>query len=276
MLSITRFHHKLYFLLLACMLTTLTMTSSCKSKKRIVGVSDKEINAVNFPTILKEGATDWKFFSTKAKVDFTYSTEANAAPIKMSATVSLRMQKDSLLWMSVSYFGMEVLRVKITTDSVYVKQIQPKKNVTVKSIQELREMTPGLDVELHHFQRLFLGQVLFSLTSYKWITPTPDNLFGIQYDTTRFSCSQLFEYKTLNPHSTVLTSQKEEGHVSVEYSNIKATQLFAIPHSIKVVGKENKDAAVTALINIELQNPSFVDSLTFPFSLPSTYENRSE
>jgi hypothetical protein len=264
--------------MIASFLSLSLVAGGCKSRKKLAGteVLDKEISATNFTQLLQGVNPDWKYFSTKAKVDFVYTTEANAAPIKMSASLSMRMQKDSLLWISVSYFGMEVMRVKVTTDSVFVKQFQPKKNLTVKSLQEVKAEMPGFDAELYHFQRLFFGEVLLPISDYKWVPTNKNDLIEIQSDSTLFTCAQLFIKKNLAPHQTLLTAKAEQGVVQIDYANVKATNLFSIPHTLQVVGKESKTAAATATISIELQNPQFLENLTFPFSLPSNYDKSTE
>ena len=54
------------------------------------------------------------YFTAKAKLNYTNGDQ------KLSAVANLRIKYDSLIWISISPgLGIEVLRLKLTTDSVF-------------------------------------------------------------------------------------------------------------------------------------------------------------
>jgi Domain of unknown function (DUF4292) len=57
---------------------------------------------------------DFQYFKAKAKINYT------DAAVSQTATIDLRMKRDSLIWMSVSKIGIEGVRCLITRDSAYV------------------------------------------------------------------------------------------------------------------------------------------------------------
>lgn len=97
-------------------LVALLSFSSCKNQKKITLNNGKCIldfkNARTLTTNLK--ANELKFTWLKAKLN----AEAMIDSSSNSFTVSLRMKKDSVIWMSLSRLGIEGARVLITKDSV--------------------------------------------------------------------------------------------------------------------------------------------------------------
>jgi hypothetical protein len=99
--------------------------SSCKNQKKITLNNGKCIldfkNARTLTTYLK--TNELKFTWLKAKL----SAEALIDSSSNSFTISLRMRKDSIIWMSISKLGIEGARVLITKDSVkFTNTIQNK------------------------------------------------------------------------------------------------------------------------------------------------------
>nr|MBA3970889.1 DUF4292 domain-containing protein [Bacteroidota bacterium] len=98
-------------LIIAC-----AMLSSCRSHKKIILNNGKCLldfkNARTLTSNLK--TNEFKFDRLNAK--FSAETEIDSS--SASFTVSLRMKKDSLIWMSISKLGIEGARVLISKDSV--------------------------------------------------------------------------------------------------------------------------------------------------------------
>jgi hypothetical protein len=63
---------------------------------------------------LKKSALEYDWFSSRAKIKYI-SMDQNR-----SVRANIRIRKDSMIWMSVTLFGIEGARIKITPDSVHV------------------------------------------------------------------------------------------------------------------------------------------------------------
>jgi hypothetical protein len=101
---------------LALLLVLLSALSSCKSNKKITLNNGKCLldfkNARTLATNLK--TNEFKFDRMNAKL----SADADVDSSSNSFTITLRMRRDSVIWMSVSKLGIEGARVLITKDSV--------------------------------------------------------------------------------------------------------------------------------------------------------------
>ncbi len=90
------------------------MLSACGVSKKL-GKTDLERNSADF--LVKNLITNQvnaKWFSARAKIDFADEN------LSAGGVATIRMLKDSLIWVSVRKLGFEVARAKITKDSVYI------------------------------------------------------------------------------------------------------------------------------------------------------------
>jgi len=89
--------------------------SACKSGKNLEGAkahgSVKKLEAV-YATLIKTETYQW--YSGKARL------RASTPDLRVSATVNLRMVRDSVIWATIDKFGFEIARALITPDSVFV------------------------------------------------------------------------------------------------------------------------------------------------------------
>ncbi len=100
----------LYLLVLTFILT------SCKHQQKIAGIKTKcnvDFKSAKWLTEkLKSNEFRFNTFDAKLNVEATVDSSSN------SFTASLRIKKDSIIWLSISKLGIEAARVLITKDSV--------------------------------------------------------------------------------------------------------------------------------------------------------------
>jgi hypothetical protein len=95
-----------------------TSLSMLGCKKKVVPVSSTPDSAAANKEELDPRVDvkeiDFQYFKAKAKINYT------DAVVNQSANVDLRMQRDSIIWLSISKLGIEGARVMLTRDSAYV------------------------------------------------------------------------------------------------------------------------------------------------------------
>lgn len=116
-------------------------------------------------TGLKSREIDFKTFSAKVKVEYQ---DVNGK--KPNITAYIRIQKDSLIWISgyATVFNVEAFRVLITQDSVFVLD-KLNKEVQMRSLDYLQEVTK-IPFDFNTLQNLLVGNPIFfsdSVVSYK-------------------------------------------------------------------------------------------------------------
>ncbi|MBA3705015.1 MAG: DUF4292 domain-containing protein, partial [Bacteroidetes bacterium] len=113
--------------LLIAPLLFIFLFTSCKNQQKIVLNKDKGKcildfkNARTLTTNLKTNEFRFERLNAKLSVEALIDSSSN------SFTVTLRMKKDSIIWMSISKLGIEGARVLITKDSVrFINRVENK------------------------------------------------------------------------------------------------------------------------------------------------------
>jgi hypothetical protein len=158
----------------------LTVLSGCSSLKRTTGAS----SGMTTDRLLKQMARqrlnpEWFEGKTRIKYADDY--------MSMSASATLIMQRDELVWLSVRKLGFEVARAKVTQDSVYVLD-RINNEYTVESLGYLSE-SYGLPAGLTELQDFILGNAVFLETEGLDVVP-----MGATYRLSGEQAGQAAEY----------------------------------------------------------------------------------
>jgi len=239
-----------------------------KDTARTVIVHDSKADSLQFIrkvfNQVKNRKIDFKTFSAKIKVD--YSDKDGKGP---DLTVFVRMQKDSVIWLSINatVFSYEAFRVLITPDSVVVLN-KKDKLVQYRSLSYLQELTQ-LPFDFFTLQDLILGNpiyldsnvvsfkqsessLLLSSTgkSFKHLMTLSNNDFILQH-------SKLDDVNVTRNRTCDLTYS--------DYEN-KDGILFSTGRKITVSEKSKLD------IDLDFKQYSFNETLSLPFAIPKNYK----
>ncbi|MEL6717209.1 MAG: DUF4292 domain-containing protein, partial [Bacteroidota bacterium] len=132
------------------------LLSSCKgSRKASVDKSNLDAKDVQLKLIQTQVRADW--FNASAKIS------ANGGGFSQSASASIKMRKDSLIWMSVKKLGFEIARAQITKDSVFL--IDRFNRQYMANDLGFLSKTYNLPASLQTLQAVILGNpVFFNIT----------------------------------------------------------------------------------------------------------------
>ena len=208
-------------------------------------------NHINFET-----------FSAKLNVDYI-----DADDKKYNVNATLRMYKDSTIWVSVNaIFGIEGLRALITKDSVKILDKQ-NRLYTRRSIEYLQEVS-ALPVDLVTLQDLLVGNAVFldsNIVSYDKF----DNSVSL------LSIGRLFKnLVTVNDDNLLQRIKLDDldelrnrtGDLTFgDYENKRGVN-FSKTRKITFAEKKKLD------IRLEFKQYNFNEDLTFPFSIPKNYK----
>ena len=268
----------LKFLSFICILCLLI--SSCRSTKKIQSAiakkdtaasADITANAKNDSIAyikkqlgrISDQRIDFRTFS--AKVDVDYEDAENK---KYNVNAHLRMQKDSLIWISITgLLGIEGLRALITKDSVKLLNKQDKV-YTERSVEYLQEVT-ALPLDLHSLQDLLIGNPVFldsNIVSYS----KNDNSISL------LSVGELFRHLLTisDVQGQVLSSKLDDlqemrartCYLGYDDYETKKGFSFSTKRSITVSEKKKLD------IRLHFKQYDFNETLSFPFSVPKNYD----
>lgn len=240
------------------LLTGLVLLTSyaCKSSK--VGSktmkSEKELR-----NALALHNQEFEWFSAKGKLSYKSTDDSG------KATINVRMQKDSLIWMQIKKFSVELSRVMMTPDSVYI--VYRWERLYEKG--RLDEFTRAYNTELNftELQDLFFGNV----------TNTENASFvakdSLKYHLTAEEKGITYDYH-INPFNLLLdkfyakdNSQREVIGKYGDYKKAEDGDLFS--YLREYTFKEGNEVTYIAIdySDVEIDVPKKIK-----FSIPSNYD----
>lgn len=268
------------YIVLSLVITYVFLSFGCKPTRKIqtaiakkdtartVIVRDARADSIAFIrkvyTQVKSRKIDFKTFSAKMKVD--YSDKDGKGP---DLTVFVRMQKDSVIWLSINatVFSYEAFRVMITPDSVTVLN-KKDKLVQYRSLSYLQELSQ-LPFDFYTLQDLILGNPIYLDSNFVSFKQSESSLLIS-------STGQYFKHlMTLTNNDFVLQHSKlDDVNLArnrtcdltyTDYEN-KDNILFSTGRKITVAEKSKLD------IEMNFKQYSFNETLSFPFAVPKNYK----
>lgn len=253
---------------------------SCKSKQKIALNKGKCILDYKSPRTLTNNlkAKEFKFDRLNAKL----SAEAFIDSVSTSVTISLRMKRDSVIWMSISKIGIEGARLLITKDSVkYINRLDNKFFIgDFAYISKL--LNTDLDFEI--LQSLFIGNSVEFYDEDEKIKAGVDNCHYFLGTIRKFKLRKIVtKGKELKEPAQSIYLMPETYKISrilfyefnpdrsfeASFDNfalIDSAQLF--PNHIQYIIKAQKRAVIEINYNKVVLN----EEQSFPFKIPDNYE----
>jgi hypothetical protein len=130
--------------------------TSCTNEKRLAG--GKPLRSMDPVSILKKvdnASLDWNWLGMKIDTDIKVNDKSE------SFTLSVRMKRDSAIWISLSpALGVEIARVMLLRDSVKVISKVPLNKFVFEGDYLQVENLLGIPFDFNSFQDLFSGTAL--------------------------------------------------------------------------------------------------------------------
>lgn len=203
-------------------------------------------------------------FSAKVKMDYDGSEGSG------QATVYLRMQKDSVIWLSLTgALGIEGFRVMITPDSVKIMN-KLQKIIQYRRIGYLQQLTE-VPVDFTNLQDILIGNPVYLDSNIISYTENSDNLLILM-------AGKLFKnLLTLTKNDLRLLHSKlddvnplKNRTADITYDDYDKVNEFYFSTSRKISVAERSKLDV----NLAFKQYDFDKPLTFPFAISKNYRVR--
>lgn len=237
--------------------------SACKAKKVSVTqppVVKHDTTAITAYDVLKSTIKPWTFFSGKINAEYTDGSK------NIDVSITLRMYKDSLIWVSAGMFGIEGVRALINKDSVVILN-KLEKNYAIIKTKEFSGIT-STPLTVSQIQNLVLAKPYFALGLYQIHTNTTERL-SILSNQEKIDLTHHYKPTTLTMDSSYLKGKKTPDQwVRVQYSEYTQILEHAFPLRAKIETKNNTQYNV---VQLNYTDVDFISPLTFPLTIPSSY-----
>ncbi len=267
---------KIHILLIFSLITVVPfLSTSCSSKKALTKTTLREFTAAKLIQEVEEN--QFEFDNFVAKMNMKIETKDRNLNVKGQ----LRMKKDSIIWTSISMpMGLEVLRIKVTSDSVFFLN-RTEKTYLIENIEVFNEISPmittigfiqavlvGNDINLRESDdyKIEISDGQYNLLISKKLKKSIKNnnedwkvmLKDIWID------PQLF--KITKYHIREYNDSKRK--IDLQYSDFEEIKGKYLPTEINI----DIHGDIYLKAKIEFSNITIDEPLEFNFSIPKKYE----
>lgn len=236
--------------------------AACKSAKAPKKDSLKDVTAGKLleHMVKNQVKADW----LEAKARISYDGEDQS----VSASATLVLRKDSLIWMSIRKLGFEVVRVQIDRDSVYLIN-RLSNEYTIQGLDYLADAY-NLPADLKTIQTILLGNPVFLNSREMKLEAGEENshhLISVSDDTENHFWLDNFTFSLVRARYQDLRSRRQVDLALEDYRPLDAQQKFSYLREIKVDSRELGAAA----IEIDFSDVKINVPQEIRFSIPSRY-----
>lgn len=239
-------------------------TVSCKTSKQANTATKKEKKMLT-QIISSYQNTQFNEKTVRATVRAKYTGKTKLPSVK----VSLRMEKDKVIWMNISKSILKVGKLKITPKRVQFYSVFQRQYFD-GDFSLLSEFL-GANVDFKQVQSILLGEAVYDLNKRDFTIKKNNEV--VQF--TPKKQNKLFDILFwLNTSNTKINKQeinqtKEAKQLIITYPRYEKVENVFFPKEIDVVAKDAKNSN---LVNLEFKNVVFNEDLSFPFSFPKGYK----
>jgi hypothetical protein len=231
-----------------------------KAKMGTVAPEDAAVAAV----VAQHYENEVDFNTLQGKLGLVYQTEERS----QSVTVNFRMKKNDTIWMSGQLLGIPLAKVMITPNSVqfYEKITKTYFDGDFSLLSDLL----GTPLDYEKVQNLLLGQTIYDLRDERY--SLTESVRGYQLEPAQENFLKrmfLLDAGNFKAVAQQLGQEQANRSVTVTYPEYQMIQGQAFPREIKIIASE---AAESTLIDMTFRNVEFNVPVSFPFSIPSGYE----
>jgi hypothetical protein len=232
--------------------------SACKSRKN--SNDTRAFKKLSTMDALSASISDWQFYSAKAKVDI------EGAGLSKSVDAVIKMEKDSVIWISVGLFGLEGARIFMHQDSITVLN-KLDKSYSKLSWNEAGNYV-GAELTLKSTQSLLLGNLLLPV----------DSLYELNQDSALYYLERIvaksiykvkldsFDYHLVNSY---FRGEKTGKNIRFSYSSYEKVDSAFVPGLIEL---KAKDGLKNFKGKIRLSNMNLEAFGPLPTRIPASYK----
>lgn len=243
------------------------MLVSCKSKQKIIAPTELISTATNETAkniITNHNAINRDFKTAYIKADVDYQDEKQS----LSVSADIRLKKDEVILVTVKMFGFTGAKALITPTQVkYYEKVGGK---YFEGDYKMLSDWLGTELDFQKVQNLLLGKAIDNLSVGKYNVVSEENNPKLEEITeSNFTKSYVFDAKDFSLNRQEIKQLQPERKMIANYSKYKSYQECVLPVELAIFAIQGNNTTTIAIKN---KNISLNEELTFPYSVPSGYE----
>ena len=237
---------------------------SCSAKKAVVAekVANDKLSAEKIIENHYKNKLNFNTLYIKSSVSYRDPDQSQ------NVTAEIKIKKDEIILVSIRILGITMAKALITPEKVqyYEKLNSSYFDGNYSALSKLL----GTDLDFQKVQNLLLGQAFDNLKTGKYNLSLEDNRYKLE------SVSNTDSIKTFYLSGNNYLINKEEisqpaleRMLQVIYPDRKSAEEFYLPTGIAIEANQKSEKTT---ININYNSISFNEELSFPYSVPNSYE----
>jgi hypothetical protein len=238
------------------LISLIFLLSSCKKELFQLNYSEKKrLKIENF---------DFDYLQAKFKVKYDDGIQ------NFSANANIRIRNDSLIWISVSATGVEVIRAIIQKDSIFVIDRINKeyKEFTFDSLRNAFE----IDLDYNMLQAVLVGNLIRSRTNNDKVVKN-DDFFILKQNNNNLAIENYVNSKTMKIEKVNIIEGLSLSSLEIKYEDFQFSNKMLFPFKNSVLLTYNKNNSETSsYIDMSFSRVAIQDKkMKFPFNIPNRY-----
>lgn len=239
---------------------------SCKSKSVAVqnNTTTEVVTKKDNKAIEKHYENKLDFSTLYIKAAAKYVDEKQS----QNVTAEIRIEKDKQILISVRFLGITMAKALITPSAVsYYEKINS--TYYEGDFTSLSKWL-GTDLDYTKVQNLLIGEAFDDLREGKYTQTIVENLFRLEEDKdANIKKAFYLDPEKYSVQKEEISQPAENRKLEINYSDAKTFNQGTIPTTLVINAVQPKG---TTNINLNYNNISFNEELSFPYSVPSGYK----
>ena len=237
---------------------------SCTAKKAFVAENSSN-NELTSENIIEKHYNDKMNFSTLyIKSNASYKDGKQS----QNVTAEIKVKKDEKILISIRFLGITMAKALITPNEV--KYYEKINGSYFEGNYAALSRWLGTDLDFQKVQNMLIGEAIDDLKGAKFETTIEDNLYKLSSNTdANTSKTFYFENNNYRIKKQAITQAAQGRMLQVSYPERKEASEAFLPLRIAIEAIQNSE---TTNININYNTISFNEDLSFPYSVPESYE----
>jgi len=239
-------------------LSFLFVLVSCKSRRNLNLETTTEISKHRLIKKIKLNQFDAQTFESRFNIKYKDVTQ------NFNGNGKLRILKDSIIWGSINFMGIPVVKFYLTPSSVqYYNKIEKKYySGDYRKVNDIL----GADLNFYHLQNIFLGNSLSPSSEFKKYQL---NILPKLYRLT--NPKELLQVIDINPSYKVVSEKitpDSQNQIFIRYSDFKSEKKNILPQKIRIIHNGNNKGLT---LDLFYKNINIDKDLHYPFHIPENY-----
>jgi len=246
-------------------LVLIVLLVSCKAKQTAAiaeAGATKELNAQKVIDGHYANTKDFKTIYLKATARYQDEKQSQ------NVTAEIKIKKDEKILVSIRFLGITMAKALITPKEVkYYEKINGR---YFEGDYAALSKWLGTDLDFSKVQDMLLGRAMDDLTKGKYKATIEDQLYKLAQATNKETEKTFyFEAAKFLVKRQEITQTAKNRSLTVSYPNYKDYPQMVLPAEFLI---EAFNQGKKTTINIEYNNATFDEDLSFPYSTPDGYE----